>query len=168
MQTQTPVVRPRARIVVGVDGSEPSEDALRWAVATARVWRADLEVVTAWRPRLAPFGAAVVLAPWDPRRDADTVARGVVDRVLDPQRPATLTVEAVEGHAGAVLTDRARGADLLVVGSRGHGGFAELALGSVSRHCVEHASCPVVVVRPARVAERAPAPVGVGPAVAAT
>jgi nucleotide-binding universal stress UspA family protein len=131
------------RIVVGVDGSAASKDALRWADRQAKLTGASLEAVTAWSyPTTYGFP---VIANVDWEQGARTVLDETVDEALGKE--ADLTRRVVEGHAARVLTDAAVDADLLVVGSRGHGGFTGLLLGSVSEHVVTHAPCPVVVVR---------------------
>jgi nucleotide-binding universal stress UspA family protein len=138
-----------ARIVVGVDGSGSSKEALRWAAAEAQRSGAVLDVVMAWDN---PYRE--MWLPSDPP-GADRLAlvkrtvRGLVDEVLGPQPPVTVEAMAAEGPPAQILVRAAGGADLLVVGSRGHGGFAGVMLGSVSLHCVSHAPCPVVVVRDA-------------------
>ena len=139
----------RAKIVVGVDGSEPSEHALAWAIEEARLRDARVQVVTAWF--LAPmiYGASNLLPPTVSDRavesDAEEIARAAAGKVRDAGLEAESTVHA--GHASDVLVGQSDGADLLVVGSRGHGGFAGLLLGSVSAQCAQHARCPVVIVR---------------------
>jgi|SRR4051794_21236671 len=139
------------RIVVGVDGSTASTDALRWAARQADLTGASLEAVTAWSyPTTYGFP---VIADVDWEKGALTVLDEAVDKALG--READVTRRAVEGHAALVLTEAAQGAELLVVGSRGHGGFAGLLLGSVSEHVVTHAPCPVVVVRHPSTAEPA-------------
>ncbi|HEX5294163.1 MAG TPA: universal stress protein [Streptosporangiaceae bacterium] len=75
------------------------------------------------------------------------VLNEAVASAVDPASPVPVTMTVAHGVASQVLLDAARAADLLVVGSRGHGGFAEALLGSVSQHCVHHASCPVVIIR---------------------
>jgi nucleotide-binding universal stress UspA family protein len=138
------------RIVVGVDGSEPSKQALRWAQFLARTTGVHLEVVNAWQPYAAygwgVYGMGAVLGDWDAGRDAEKVLVEAVDEVFGAHRPATLQTTVREGHAAKVLLDVSHGARMLVVGSRGHGGFAGLLLGSVSANCAEHATCPVLVV----------------------
>lgn len=136
-----------ARILVGVDGSSGSMEALRWAAEEAEAVGASLDVVMAWEP-LNPEA----WIPHDPPgTDRLALTRHAVRRVVSdalgehPRVP--LEARAVEGAAAKVLVDESRDADLLVVGSRGHGGFAGILLGSVSLHCVTHAPCPVVVVR---------------------
>lgn len=138
------------RIVTGVDGSASSVAALRWAVRQAELTGATVDAVIAWHyPVLAvPVGPApgAMLDSADFEKAADatlTDAIGAADLSSDVQ----VTTRVKEGNAAQVLLDAAEGAELLVVGSRGHGGFAEALLGSVSQHCVHHAPCAVVVIR---------------------
>jgi len=141
------------RIVVGVDGSDGSIDALRWAVEEARLRGATVEAVHSWHYPYAAYTeitgmAAGVIS----REDLEAVAQEVLKRSLDRVgADASAGVEIrpvlVQGPAAATLLEQAAGADLLVVGSRGHGGFTGLLLGSVSQHVVHHAPCPTVVVR---------------------
>jgi nucleotide-binding universal stress UspA family protein len=140
-----------SRIVVGVDGSEPSRDALRWAVTQAGLTGATVEAVIAWHyPYLAAgYGwapLAVIQAPeW--AEAAEKLVTEVISSVVDPAATVPVTAKAVEGSPARVLLDAALGAQLLVVGSRGLGGFTEALLGSVSQHCVHHATCPVIIIR---------------------
>jgi nucleotide-binding universal stress UspA family protein len=141
------------RIVVGVDGSPSSLEALRWAVRAARVAGGSVDAVAAWEypEGVGGFG-------WSPGAAFGT--DGIAETVGNTLREAVDTVMAQEGEDGVivrrhvregyparVLMDAADGADLLVVGCRGHGGFAGLLLGSVSAQCVHHAPCPVLVMR---------------------
>jgi nucleotide-binding universal stress UspA family protein len=135
------------RIVVGVDGSESSRAALRWAIRQARLTGASVDAVIAWRyPSMYGWGPGD-----DSMVDLEGEARKVlVDALneasgLEPE--ITVRPVAAEGHAADVLLRAARGAELLVVGSRGHGGFASAMVGSVGLNCVLHAHCPVLVVR---------------------
>lgn len=140
------------RIVVGVDGSPPSLAALRWALERARLSGDSLDAVIAWE-----YPAPVAGYGWvPPGADIDDIDYGAiaeqalseaVSKVVDPGSGVTVRQLVMEGYPAQVLLDAAAGAGLLVVGSRGHGGFAGLLLGSVSQHCVHHAPCPVVVVR---------------------
>ena len=136
------------RIVVGVDDSSGAKLALRWARAEAALRGATLDIVHAYQ---YPVTLAVPGAPLVPREDFDKAARHALDAVLRSEGfdEGYATAEAIvsSGSAAGLLIEVARGADLLVVGSRGRGGFAGLLLGSVSQHCVHHAPCPVVVVR---------------------
>lgn len=140
----------RRRIVVGNDGSPGAQTALGWAVAQAERDDADLDVVVAW-DFVAKWANSYDAAwPGDADHlaaDATTVGDTAVAAVLGGRaRPDWLHVRAVQGPPALVLTQASRGADLLVVGSRGTGGFAKLLLGSVSSACVRHATCPTVVV----------------------
>lgn len=134
------------RIVVGLDGSPTSIRALRWALGYAERTGAKIEAVYAWQAPTS-YGAPVALLPGeDVAATAEQALHESVDREL--QGRADLEVEhiASQGYPPKVLLDHAKSADLLVVGSRGHGGFIGTLLGSVSLHCVTHATCPVVVV----------------------
>ena len=138
------------RIVAGIDGSESSASALRWAIGQAWLTGATVDAVIAWHyPDLATSGMAV--GSMEPtygffRENAEKIVADAISSV-DPASDVAVSARVAQGHAAQVLLDAAAGADLLVVGSRGHGGFAEALLGSVSQHCVQHALCPVVVVR---------------------
>jgi len=146
----------QARIVVGIDGSEYSKDALRWAARQAGFTDAALDVVIGWQYPVF-YGWAPGAQDFDFAGAAGQALAEAIDDVLGADRPARLRTHVVEGHAGPALVDASAGADLLVVGSRGHGGLADALLGSVSTYCVQHAPCPVTVIRPAgRAAPPAP------------
>jgi nucleotide-binding universal stress UspA family protein len=136
-------------IVVGVDGSYSSKAALRWAISQAKLTGAVVEAVTAWR-----YPAAYGLAPTDRGTDFEGEAKRTLTEALDevggldPEVPVRPVV--TEGNAAEVLLNAARGAELLVVGSRGHRGIASALMGSVSLYCVTHAHCPVLVLRDGR------------------
>jgi len=134
------------RIVVGVDGSVPSKAALSWAVEQARLTGAVVEAVIAWEYP-ATYGYPVPVMDVDWEQQAEQTASQAVADAAGHTAPAKLTYKVVEGNAAQVLLDESAGADLLVVGNRGHGGFAEALLGSTGQHCVHHATCPVVVIR---------------------
>ena len=134
---------PGGRIVVGVDGSSASALALGYAVSEARLRRATLDVVLAWQ----------IPAMWDSvpvPTSLDLEATGVrcLQNALSavPADDIVVRQQVIQGHPATVLLDAATTADLLVVGSRGHGGFVGSLIGSVSHRCVAHATCPVVVV----------------------
>jgi nucleotide-binding universal stress UspA family protein len=139
------------RIVVGVDGSETARRALAWAVAEARLRQATLEVVLAWHmPYIAGYPyAGVGFDPATFEKDAKTSLDAIVDGTDTTGIPSVERTLAV-GDAASALLGRAADADLVVVGSRGLGGFTGLLLGSVSHHVTHHATCPVVVVPPER------------------
>jgi nucleotide-binding universal stress UspA family protein len=135
------------RIVVGVDGSPSSKAALRWAIRQAELTGGSVDAVTAWR-----YPATYGMAPVSEQViDLEGNAKGILTEAL--AEVSTLAPRVIvrprvtEGHAADVLLRAAREADLLVVGSRGHGGFTSALLGSVSLYCVIHARCPVLVLR---------------------
>jgi nucleotide-binding universal stress UspA family protein len=136
--------QPVGRIVVGVDGTTSSEQALRWAAAHAGRTRQDVHAVIAWHLAVAYDGPVVDDYDWS--GEAAGALSKTVENVLDEPEARRVVQHVTEGHPAGVLVDASRDADLLVVGSRGHGGFAGLLLGSVSQHVVVHAACPVVVV----------------------
>jgi nucleotide-binding universal stress UspA family protein len=133
------------RVVVGVDGSESSLDALRWAAGEARARGADLDVVHAWR---MPVAASTRVPTYASPDDMETAGRAILEQALaDPSLHGVRT----HGHlhevsAGRALVETASGAGLVVVGSRGLGWVRGALLGSVSRQVLRHAPCPAVVV----------------------
>ncbi|QGG96183.1 universal stress protein [Actinomarinicola tropica] len=133
-----------ARIVVGIDGSAGGDEALRWALDEARRAGATLEVVLAWSHLEQPAGE---FRPDYGADDAHAALRAAVDRVGDAAGVDVL-LTAVNDLPARALIEAARRADLLVVGSRGLGGFTGLLLGSVSQQVSSHSSVPVVVVHP--------------------
>ncbi|HZC51001.1 MAG TPA: universal stress protein [Mycobacterium sp.] len=140
------LAQPAARIVVGVDGSAPSKLALRWADYLARAMGgAQLRAVIAWHVP-ASYGWPSYPAHWTPEADAERCLIDAVDEVFVGGQPLGMDLAVREGGAAKVLLEQSRGASMLIVGSRGHGGFTGLLLGSVSMACAEHAGCPVLVV----------------------
>ncbi|MFJ9775826.1 universal stress protein [Kitasatospora sp. NPDC101157] len=137
------------RIVVGVDGSESSHAALRWAARQAALVGATVEAVITWEyPTVYGWGVPVAgVADVEVAAYAGKTLAEVVAQATGPQCPVEVCERVECGNAAQVLLKVADGAELLVLGNRGHGGFAGALLGSVSQHCVQHASCPVVVVR---------------------
>jgi nucleotide-binding universal stress UspA family protein len=134
------------RIVVGVDGSGLSAQALRWAAEEARARGSRLEVIQAWEGNIGVLPPPS--ASDEPfKRQANEILSAAVTGLPTEQRPANIDSRAVRGKAAAALIDASAGADLLVVGSHGHEGVAGSLLGSVSRRVAEHAHCPVVIVR---------------------
>ncbi len=135
-----------ARIVVGVDGSPGAYAALQWAAQEAHLRRATLEVVLVWQ--YPPF-PDIWGPPPPPRHDLEAAAQATLDKVvgaIEGAEGVDVVASLVEGSPAEVLVTAALDADLVVVGSRGHGGFTGLLLGSVSQHLVTHSRCPVVVV----------------------
>lgn len=135
------------RIVVGVDGSTSSLDALRWAATQAELTGASLDVVMTWEFPTAYGWAAPYPDNFDPAGDTRRLLDETVRAVLGERPVVEVHPQVIEGHPAPSLIEAARGTQLLVVGSRGHGAFTGMVLGSVSEHCVSHSSCPVVVVR---------------------
>lgn len=144
-------------IVVGVDGSEPSHEALRWASAEARLRDARLVVVHVWTfVPPTPIGepGMIPMPPGDyagqleaERAAAQAELEEALAAAFPDGAPGEIETKLVEGDAAEQLAAEAAGADLLVVGSRGRSGLASVLLGSVSSHLVSHAPCPVVVVK---------------------
>ncbi|MFE6691818.1 universal stress protein [Streptomyces sp. NPDC057743] len=139
------------RIVVGVDGSDSSKEALRWAVRQAELTDGVVRAVTAWEYPPLYGSIGWIDAPQELAGDLKGVASRALDdaieEVVPPAQVARVHRSLAYGTPAAVLLDQAKGADLLVIGSHGHGGFTGALLGSVGQHCTQHAPCPVVVVR---------------------
>lgn len=136
--------RAGAPIVVAVDGSDSSLDALRHGIRVASAFNAPLEAVTVWH---FPYVAyAPMPVPWDPENDAKAILESSLQKVFGADRPPWLSWHISEGLPAETLIRECKGAGMLVMGSRGHGGFSGLLLGSVSSQCAEHAECPVLVV----------------------
>lgn len=133
------------RVVVGVDGSNSSVAALRWAARVGGALGLEVDAVTSWEYP-ASYGLAGAVGGWNPEVDAGAVLAHAVEAAFDGAGLAGLRSHVLRGHAAQVLLEASHHAELLVVGSRGHGGFTGLLLGSVSTQCAEHAHCPVVVV----------------------
>jgi nucleotide-binding universal stress UspA family protein len=141
-------------IVVGVDHSEGAKEALRFAYEEARLRETPLRAVHAWR--LGYIGAPGIESSVpvlgaelsEHSAVADAALAATVLETIPDVGEVTIERRVAEGAAAAVLVEESREADLLVVGSRGHGGFAQLLLGSVSQQCAHHAECPVVIVHP--------------------
>lgn len=147
--TTSPEGRLTRPLVVGVDGSKGSSAALVWAAQEARIRHAPLKVVHAWHiPALAYGGYyAVPVDAGDWSRSTAGSTRAQIGEVLGEHSDLEMTIEVKEGEAAQVLVEESHHADLVVVGSRGHGGFAGVLLGSVSSQVAHHATCPVVIVR---------------------
>jgi len=133
------------RVVVGVDGSDQSRTALRWGAAIAKSSGARLDAVIAWNYNTG-YGAGYLPDDRNPSTEADKVLTQAVDAVFGAERPDSMRLAVREGQPARVLLDESEGALMLVVGSRGHGGFMGLLLGSVSASVAEHATCPVLVL----------------------
>ena len=141
-------------VVVGFDGSENSRNALRWGMDEAKQRNGVIRLVTAWSkpplawyPTLLETAAGEVVTEDSPQQAAGTLQAAALKAAADEGVSATGQVVHNDSAAAALL-DAAQGADLVVVGSRGHGGFPGLHLGSVATQVINHAPCPVLVVRP--------------------
>ena len=137
-------------IVVGVDGSPGSRKALTWAAAEAADHRAELVVVNVWEHTLLPPAGSVSVSERyvpDPSQATAEELGGVIKEELGEEPRVLVQPRVKQGSPAKVLIEESGGADLLVVGTRGHGGFAGLVLGSVSQHVAAYAQCPVAVVR---------------------
>ena len=146
---------PARRIVVGVDGSDSARKALRWAVREAEVWGAELTAIAAV-PMASGAGALAWLPAAVDREQVLTDVRSGLDRAvadaLEGHPEVVVRRHALDGNAAELMAEFSTAVDLVVVGSRGRGGFSGLLLGSVSQGVLSHASCPVMVV-PARTEE---------------
>lgn len=136
-------------IVVGVDGSPASRKALTWAAAEAADHGAELVVVNAWEHTLLPPAGSVSVSehyvPDPSQRTAEDLLQ-VIKEELGDDPPVLVQPYVKQGSPAKVLIEESAGANLLVVGNRGHGGFAGLVIGSVSQHVAAYAKCPVTVV----------------------
>ncbi|MEU6587836.1 universal stress protein [Streptomyces sp. NPDC046881] len=136
-----------ARVVVGVDGSSSSYAALRWAVRYAGLVGGAVEAVAVWElPGLYGWSAPAVDMDVDEDETRQKMRRELTE-VLGAQAAEAVRTHVVHGNPADVLLRAAEGAEALVVGSRGRGGFVRALLGSVSQHVSQHAKCPVVIVR---------------------
>jgi nucleotide-binding universal stress UspA family protein len=138
-------------VVVGVDGSPPSTSALTWAARYADAIGASLRAVLAWHYPTAAGLPPIGHAPEPVTSQVEQSRYEILDKAIESacrDLPAMqVDREVVYGHPAQALIDESRGADLLVVGSKGRGGFTGMLLGSISAHCVAHALCPVTVVK---------------------
>jgi nucleotide-binding universal stress UspA family protein len=131
------------RIVVGVDGSEASVTALRRGIRMANALNASVVAIATWR---LPSGYTIGNFEYTPEDDAKSILAGATKSAFASKVPQWFTTETYEGNADQVLIDQSRDAEMLVLGSRGHGGLAGALLGSVSALCAERAHCPVLII----------------------
>ncbi|GLI28604.1 universal stress protein [Agromyces rhizosphaerae] len=143
----------RQRILVGVDGSAPSIEALRYGARLADALDAPLEAVTTWT--FPPVMGAYVVDGWTPDEDAQGILDDSIAEAFGDD-PPDLARTVLAGPAAGTLIEESRRARMLVLGSRGHGGFAGLLLGSVSAACAAHAHCPVLILHGGESAASAP------------
>jgi nucleotide-binding universal stress UspA family protein len=144
-ESAKPVPSGAGRIVVGVDGSAASAAALRWAIRQSKLTGTGLDAVISWTIPAAAAETGALPDNYNPARDAEQT----LVEAVGPERSADLDLRTIEieGAPGPGLVDYSEHAELLVIGSRGHGFVAGLLLGSVSEYCVSHAHCPVLVLR---------------------
>lgn len=140
-------------IVVGIDGSPASKAALAWAVEEARLRGCGVVAVHAWQFPVLGFGGyggtvVPLLTPEDLEKLANDTAHETVEAVVGDDLSVPVVVRVEQGHPAGVLLEAGKTADLLVLGSEGHGAFTGMLLGSVSMQVVHHATCTVTVVRP--------------------
>jgi nucleotide-binding universal stress UspA family protein len=134
-------------IIVGVDGSDSSTAALRWACEQAYRTDSTVDAIGAWEWPMS-FGAAIPIpSDYDPAADAQRMLAALIEPLASEFPSVTIRPVVVEGHAAEVLVEASRHADLLVVGNRGHGEFSGLFIGSVSHHCASYAHSPVLIYR---------------------
>jgi nucleotide-binding universal stress UspA family protein len=139
---------PVPTIVVGVDGSDGSVGALSWACDRVSGTGGSVEAITTWQWPMSLGPAVPIPTGYDPGGDAQIMLEAIVAPEADRYPSLTIRTRVIEGHPAEALVEASRHADLLVVGSRGHGGFAGMLLGSVSQHCAAHAASPVLIWRP--------------------
>jgi nucleotide-binding universal stress UspA family protein len=137
-------------IIVGVDGSPCSRLALEWAAEQARLSGRPLSVVTVWHfPRTYGWSPAES-ETYHPNADLNVMLENLVTEVIGEEPGITVVTEVLSGHPATTLIELSKRASLVVIGSRGHGEFVGMMLGSVGLHVVSHSRCPVVVVRDGR------------------
>lgn len=138
----------RGHVVVGVDGSEPSKQALRWAAFVAATTGATVDAIATWRLNGFTTGQRLMDNPgsFDQSGEVAKMLADTIAEVFGDNPPADLNSLVEEGNAAKVLVEASRNANMLIVGSRGRGGFVGLMLGSVSTACSAHSACPVMVI----------------------
>ena len=146
MRSHTPQNRD-GKVVAGIDGSPESIEALRWAGEYAFVANKELELVIAWVWYRGSGSYGSIFDTFNPESDAKNVVESALAQLRSEWPYLTVTGRTVEGNPSPVLVEASKSASTLVVGSRGHGEFAGMLLGSVSQYCATHAHCPVVVHR---------------------
>jgi nucleotide-binding universal stress UspA family protein len=134
------------RVVVGVDGSQPSRLALQWAQFMGHALNATIDAVTVWE--ISAVEATEWSDDWNPEKEAAAALHKTIAEVLGspPAVPVREISRQGQGNTASELVQASEGAQLLVVGNRGHGGFARHRLGSVSKAVAEHAHCPVLII----------------------
>jgi nucleotide-binding universal stress UspA family protein len=139
----------KRRILVGIDGSASSIHALHWAGRQAGLTRSILDVVMTWDWPATYGWAAPFPTGYDPEESVQKVVDDAVADLRATYPDLDITARVMQGHPAPLLVGASEGAELLVVGSRGHGEFTGMLIGSVSEFCATNAHCPVLVHRPA-------------------
>jgi nucleotide-binding universal stress UspA family protein len=137
----------RGRIVVGIDGSAASIDALAWAGRQAHLAHANLEIIMTWDWPTTYGLAAYLPEGYDPSEGLLEILAKAADDLRTKYPDIVITTRLVQRHPAPLLVEASKGADLLVIGSRGHGEFVGMLIGSVSEYCATNAHCPVLVHR---------------------
>jgi nucleotide-binding universal stress UspA family protein len=136
------------KILVGIDGSDSSIQALQWAARQAVLTTSSLDVIMTW-DLPSSYGWAMPFPDgYDPEESIRTLLTDTVAELRKEFLDVVVTTRVLRGHPAPILVEASKDADLLVVGSRGHGEFTGMLIGSVSEHCAAHAHCPVLVHRP--------------------
>jgi nucleotide-binding universal stress UspA family protein len=144
----TPEQTGTSRVVAGIDGSAASLNALTWAARQAELTGARLEILAAW-DWPTTFGWAVpVPNDFNPEAEVQSVLDEAVASVRASHPALPVDARVARGHPAPALVEASKGADVLVVGSRGHGEFLGMLIGSVSEYCTTNAHCPVLIHRP--------------------
>lgn len=133
-------------LIVGVDGSESSVAALRYAAELAPKLSLRVRALGVWNYPSFIYGGYYPQMDWTPEDDAERIVARAAEEVFGAELPEWFATRTRQGRPAEALIDESRHAEMVVVGSRGHGGFAGLLLGSVSAAVAEHAHCPVLVV----------------------
>jgi nucleotide-binding universal stress UspA family protein len=136
-----------ARIVVGIDGSAASLDALDWAGRQAALTHSTLEMIMTWDWPTTYGFTMYVPEDYNPSKGMPEILSKAADDLRAKYPGIEVTFRVLQGHPAPTMVEASKGADLLVVGCRGHGEFVGMLIGSVSEYCVTNAHCPVLVHR---------------------
>jgi nucleotide-binding universal stress UspA family protein len=135
------------RIVIGIDGSPASIDALEWAGRQAHLTHATLEMIMTWEWPTTYGWTMYLPEGYDPSEGMPEILAKAANDLRIKYPDLEVTTRVVQGHPAPLLVEASKGADLLVVGSRGHGEFVGMLIGSVSEYCATNAHCPVLIHR---------------------
>jgi nucleotide-binding universal stress UspA family protein len=136
-------------VVVGVDGSSASLEALEWAARQVELTNSTLHIVVTWDWPMTFGWAAPIPSEFDPEQNVKKFLAEAESDVRSRHPKIEINARVLQGHPAPLLVEASKGADLLVVGSRGHGEFVGMLIGSVSEFCATNAHCPVLVHRSA-------------------